>query len=49
VEGQGEKIDETAARAIVEYAYTQGINYYDTAFSYHRGESELFVGEEDCK
>lgn len=44
VEGQGEKIDETAARAIVEYAYTQGINYYDTAFPYHGGESELFVG-----
>jgi hypothetical protein len=37
-------IDEPAARAIVERAYAGGINYYDTAYRYHGGDSEPFVG-----
>lgn len=39
------KIDETKAREIIEYAYSNGINYFDTAYRYHGGASELFVGE----
>ena len=45
VEGQGEKIDEAAARKIIEYAYDHGVNYFDTAYRYHAGESETFVGK----
>jgi predicted aldo/keto reductase-like oxidoreductase len=43
--GEGEKIDEAPAREIIEYAYHNGVNYYDTAFRYHGGESEIFVGK----
>jgi len=45
VEGQGEKIEEAKAREIIEYAYQNGVNYFDTAYRYHGGESETFVGE----
>jgi predicted aldo/keto reductase-like oxidoreductase len=37
-------IDEEKARAIIEYAYEHGVNYFDTAYRYHDGESERFVG-----
>jgi predicted aldo/keto reductase-like oxidoreductase len=43
--GQGEKIDEGPAREIIEYAYNNGVNYFDTAYRYHGGESETFVGK----
>ena len=45
VEGQGEKIDWEKAQEIVDYAMSHGITYYDTAYRYHGGESELFLGE----
>ena len=32
-------------KKIVEYAMEQGINYYDTAWGYHGGNSELVMGE----
>ncbi len=38
-------IDEGKAREIVEYAYEHGVNYYDTGFRYHGGQSEEFVGK----
>jgi len=45
IEGQGEKIEEAKARELIEYAYQNGVNYFDTAYRYHSGESETFVGE----
>lgn len=45
LEGQGEAIDERSARQLIEYAYENGINYFDTAYRYHAGASEPFVGE----
>jgi predicted aldo/keto reductase-like oxidoreductase len=45
IEGHGEKIDERKAREIIEYAYNNGINYFDTAYRYHAGESETFIGK----
>ena len=40
-----EDIDRAKAAEMVEYAYTHGINYFDTAYRYHAGDSELFAGE----
>lgn len=41
----GDAIDYAAAQQIVDYAYAHGINYFDTAYMYHGGDSELFIGE----
>ena len=38
-------IDEAAALEMIEYCFSQGINYFDTAYRYHGGESEPFVGK----
>lgn len=38
------KIDYEKAQEIIDYAMEQGINYYDTAYVYHQGESEKFLG-----
>ena len=38
-------IDREKAAEIIDYGYHHGINYYDTAFVYHNGESEKVVGE----
>ena len=43
--GHGDSIDEEKAKRIIEYAYEHGVNYFDTAFRYHGGESEPFVGK----
>lgn len=43
--GERGPIDREKARQIVEYAYEHGVNYFDTAYRYHGGESEEFVGE----
>ncbi|QQO07701.1 aldo/keto reductase [Breznakiella homolactica] len=37
-------VDEEKAREIIEYVYEQGVNYFDTAFLYHSGESEKVLG-----
>ncbi len=39
------KIDRERARAMLLRAHEAGVNYYDTAYPYHGGESELVVGE----
>ncbi|MBQ6808651.1 MAG: aldo/keto reductase [Firmicutes bacterium] len=38
-------IDEAAAAEMVAYAMEQGVNYYDTAWGYHKGNSELVMGK----
>ena len=42
--GKNGPIDEERAQAMIDYVYAQGVNYYDTAYMYHGGESERFVG-----
>lgn len=44
INGNDSDIDEKAAAEMVEYAMKNGINYYDTAWGYHGGESELTMG-----
>ena len=38
------KIDEALAEHCIDKAYAAGVNYFDTAFPYHNGDSEPFVG-----
>ena len=45
VDGNDAAIDEVATEAILDYCMTHGINYYDTAWGYHSGNSELVVGK----
>jgi len=40
----GEQIDQEKAREIIDYAMQNGVNYFDTAYVYHNGESERFLG-----
>ena len=44
-EGEDKHISEQNARELIEYAYENGVNYFDTAYGYHSGESERFVGK----
>ena len=37
-------IDEEKAQALIDRAMESGITYYDTAWTYHEGESEPFLG-----
>lgn len=37
-------IDYEKAQMLVDLAYKNGVNYYDTAYMYHCGKSEKFIG-----
>ncbi len=39
------EIDINATKEMVEYAFKNGVNYFDTAWGYHEGKSELVMGE----
>ncbi len=39
------KIDEARAEKMLDMAYKAGVNYFDTAYPYHDGASEPFVGK----
>lgn len=43
--GNTSDIDEAATREMVDYAMSHGVNYYDTAWGYHDGNSELVMGK----
>jgi predicted aldo/keto reductase-like oxidoreductase len=44
-EGDESAIDYTKAQEIIDHAYELGVNYYDTAYIYHGGNSELFLSK----
>lgn len=39
------EVDYEKAQELIDYAYAHGVNYYDTAYIYHGGDSERFLGE----
>ena len=45
LDGVESRIDEAAALELVDYAMAHGVNYYDTAWGYHGGNSELVAGK----
>ena len=45
IDGDDNHIDREAAFRMVDEAMAKGINYYDTAWGYHGGNSEIVMGE----
>ncbi len=45
IDGNDGNIDVEKAREMIAYCMDNGINYYDTAYGYHGGNSEPVVGE----
>ena len=45
VDGNDAQIDAAAVAEMVAYAMEHGINYYDTAWGYHSGNSEIEIGK----
>ena len=43
--GDDSNIDSAAAEKMIDYAMENGVNYYDTAWGYHNGNSETVVGK----
>ena len=44
VGGNDAEVDTAAVQAMVDYAMEHGVNYYDTAWGYHNGNSETALG-----
>jgi len=45
IDGDDNRVDEPAALEMVDYAKEHGINYFDTAWGYHGGNSERVMGK----
>lgn len=45
IDGDSGRIDEDATHAMIDRAMEAGINYYDTAWVYHKGNSERVISE----
>ncbi len=45
VDGNETCIDEAAAAEMLDYALSHGVNYIDTAWGYHGGQSEIVMGK----
>ncbi len=45
IDPEKDEIDEKEAEKLIDYAYQNGVNYFDTAYLYHGGASEGFMGK----
>lgn len=45
IDGKNNQIDEAATAQMIAAAMERGVNYYDTAWGYHEGNSERVVGK----
>ena len=45
ISGNDGQIDEAAVFRMVDQAMAGGVNYYDTAWGYHNGQSEIVIGK----
>ena len=45
IDGNDGRIDEQKTAEMVDYAMANGVNYYDTAWGYHDGNSEIVMGK----
>ena len=44
VDGDSARVDQAAVEEMAAYALANGVNYYDTAWGYHGGNSEAAIG-----
>ena len=42
---ENKEIDEAQVKEMVDYAMSHGVNYFDTAYPYHDGKSEIVMGK----
>lgn len=45
IDGNQNQIDYQKGQEIIDYCMEHGVNYYDTAYIYHEGKSEVFLGQ----
>ncbi len=45
IDGDSSDINYEEGKKLIDYAYRHGVNYFDTAYMYHAGKSENFVGD----
>ena len=45
IDGDDGNIDREKAEKLIDRAMSEGVNYYDTAWGYHNGQSEIVLGE----
>lgn len=45
INGDDGAVDRTKTEEMIAYAMEQGVNYYDTAWGYHDGNSEIVLGK----